>query len=646
MRLRKGSLTESQESEAKYRGLLEAAPDAMIVVKEDGEIVLLNARVEKQFGYRRDQLVGRNVTILIPEGFKERLFSDALRSRADALAQQIGSGLELSGRRSDGTEFPIEIMLSPLESAGETLVTAAIRDITERRRIEEALRQSEARARELLENATGAIYISSVDGTVVQVNRAAERLEGRPRLEIVGRSVLDSIAPEERENTGRSFGDILSEGSVLGFETRSLRADGTSVPTEVLASLVEVGGERFIHATVHDVSQRKSLEEQLRHAQKMEAVGRLAAGIAHDFNNLLTVILGSSEILELHLADPDAIRRDLRELRHAAERGAALTGQLLAFSRKQVLKPVALDPGEVLAGMSAMLGGLLGERIDLSFSVAPDTGRVLLDRGQLEQVIMNLAVNARDAMPAGGKLSIRVEPVERDENYTDLHLRARPGPFVRITVEDDGIGMTAEVKSHVFEPFFTTKESGKGTGLGLATVYGIAHSAGGDVWVYSEPGHGTTFKIFLPRMEGTDERTRTTPTPTPVPVRTGTDTIFLLEDDNTIRAMAEEYLSAKGYRVVSARDGDEMLRLAASHAESFDVLVTDVVVPGKNGREVAEALREKNPALPVIFMSGYTDDAVIVRGAREGGMEFLQKPFDLSTLARKIAEILDRRLPG
>jgi PAS domain S-box-containing protein len=322
MRVRKVSLTESEESEARYRGLLEAAPDAMIVVKEDGEIVLLNARVEKQFGYGRDELVGRNVAIIIPEGFKERLFSDALRSRADALAQQIGSGLELSGRRSDGTEFPIEIMLSPLESGGETLVTGAIRDITERRRIEEALRQSEERARELLENATGAIYISSIDGTVVQVNRAAEKLEGRPRLEIVGRQVLESIAPEERERTGKSFGDILSAGSVLGFETRSLRADGTSVPTEVLASLVEVGGERFIHATVHDVSQRKSLEEQLRHAQKMEAVGRLAAGIAHDFNNLLMVILGSSEILELHRADPEAIRRDIEELRHAAERGA------------------------------------------------------------------------------------------------------------------------------------------------------------------------------------------------------------------------------------------------------------------------------------------------------------------------------------
>ena len=270
-------LSENRESAAKYRGLLEAAPDAMVVVDEGGEIVLLNIQTERQFGYRRDELVGQKVTNIIPEGFAERLVTDALRSEEEARAQQIGTGIELTGRRKDGTEFPIEIMLSPLESEEGILVTAAIRNITSRRRAEEALRQSEERSRELLENATGAIFISSIDGTVVQVNRAAEKLQGRPRLEIVGRSVLEAIAPEERERMGKSLGDILSEGSIAGFETRSLRADGSTVPIEVLASLVEVGGERFVHSTVHDVSQRKSLEEQLRHAQKMEAVGRLAA---------------------------------------------------------------------------------------------------------------------------------------------------------------------------------------------------------------------------------------------------------------------------------------------------------------------------------------------------------------------------------
>jgi signal transduction histidine kinase len=386
------------------------------------------------------------------------------------------------------------------------------------------------------------------------------------------------------------------------------------------------------------IVEREKTEEGLRQFQRLEAVGRLAGGVAHDFNNLLGVILGQSEIL-LDRSLEDASIRGIEMIRKAAERGASLTRQLLAFSRQQVLESRIVDLNAVVTDLHSLLQRLIGEDIELVFRTDPKLGRVKADPGQLEQVIMNLAINARDAMPQGGKLTIATENAELDETYVDRHSMVQPGPYVVLVVSDNGCGMDAEILSHMFEPFFTTKELGKGTGLGLATVYGIVKQSGGYVWAYSEPGQGTSFKIYLPRVEAPAD----TPIPaeaTGKPVR-GSETILIVEDDDSLRELTGEFLQSSGYTVIEARRPDEALRISEQREGPIDFLLTDVIMPGMNGRQLAAQLASSRPKMKVLYISGYTDDAIMQHGLLEEGIAFLQKPYTRYALTRKVRDVLD-----
>jgi two-component system cell cycle sensor histidine kinase/response regulator CckA len=389
-----------------------------------------------------------------------------------------------------------------------------------------------------------------------------------------------------------------------------------------------------------DVTDRKQLEEQFRQAQKMEAVGRLAGGIAHDFNNLLMVIQGYADLLTDRLPEGDAMRRNAEQIQMASQRATSLTRQLLAFSRKQMLAPKVLNIQSVVSDMEKILRRLIGEDVELKTSAAPDLGLVMADRSQLEQVIMNLAVNARDAMPEGGRLTIEVANVELDSSFAESPAVVSPGKYVLLAVTDTGSGMDAATQAHIFEPFFTTKEKGKGTGLGLATVYGIVKQSGGYVWVYSEPGQGTAFKIYLPRIEEEDAHAAREARPAAQSLQHGSETILLVEDEKGVRELAREYLEMTGYTVLQAGDGLSALALAAKHSSPIHLLMTDVVMPGISGRELAERIKKIRPEVKVLYMSGYTDQAVVHHGILESDAVLLQKPFTLPTLASKLREIL------
>jgi nitrogen-specific signal transduction histidine kinase/CheY-like chemotaxis protein len=387
-----------------------------------------------------------------------------------------------------------------------------------------------------------------------------------------------------------------------------------------------------------DITPRRQLEEQLRQSQKMEAVGRLAGGIAHDFNNVLTAILGYSQMLLTDLSEGDPRREDVREIEQAANRAATLTRQLLAFSRRQVLQPQVLDLNALVENLDKFLRRLIGEDIDLRVHASPDLWLVSADSGQVEQVIMNLAVNSRDAMPTGGKLTIETGNVVLDAAYAQRHIAVTPGEYVMLAVSDTGTGMDEETQARIFEPFFTTKASGKGTGLGLSTVYGIVKQSGGNIWVYSEVGRGTTIKIYLPR-----ESVSVLPPRQVRPETTdlqGTETILLVEDEDPVRALAAKILRGLGYQVMEAKLGREAITIADAHDAGIDLLLTDVVMPGYSGADLARKLAESRPALKVLFMSGYTDEAIIHHGVLDANIAYLQKPFTPDVLAAKVREVL------
>jgi len=387
------------------------------------------------------------------------------------------------------------------------------------------------------------------------------------------------------------------------------------------------------------LKERRHLEDQLRQSQKMEAIGRLAGGIAHDFNNLLTAIIGYSQLLLCRIPDDDPMRLEVEEIEKAGKRAASLTSQLLSFSRKQVLQPEVLDLRTVISELAKMLARVIGEDIDLINLPAAESACVKADPGQIEQIIMNLAVNARDAMPRGGRLTIQTSVVDLDGRFADRDLLTAPGPYVVLSVSDSGFGMDKETQAHIFEPFFTTKPAGKGTGLGLSTVYGIVKQSGGDIWVYSEPGHGTTFKVYLPRVEFYTDTAR------PVAVRLGahqsSETILLVEDEETVRRLTREVLKTQGYTVLEARDGVEALSIFEQRDGTIDLMLTDVVMPRIGGAELARRVRSISPNMKVVCMSGYTDDALLHHGVSDANIAFLQKPFTPAALTRKVREVLD-----
>ncbi len=518
-------------------------------------------------------------------------------------------------------------------------------EIAERKRAEEALKLHSR----VLESMAEGVNVADQKGLTIYTNPACDAMFGYERGELISQhtSILHA---QSREDTARTIGEVMESAKTeAGWsgEFNNRKKDGTAFITHATMSVLEVGDKRHWISVQEDITERKQAEEalrqseeQLRQSQKMEAVGRLAGGVAHDFNNLLTAIIGYSDMLLEQLEEKNPLAGDVHEIRKAGERAATLTNQLLAFRRRQVLQPRVLDLNDVVTDMEKMRRRLIGEDIELVTHPDPGLGRVKADPGGIEQVIMNLAVNARDAMPDGGKLTIETSNVELDESYSRNHIAIRPGPFVMLAVTDNGIGMTSETQSRIFEPFFTTKEKGKGTGLGLSTIYGIVKQSGGNIWVYSELGKGTTFKIYLPRVEEA-----VTPVQTARPkseVSEGSETILLVEDEEVIRKLVHSILQDHGYTVLEASQGSEALRISEQYQGPIHMMLTDVVMPQMSVRMLTENLAKMRPEAKVLYVSGYTDDTIVHHGVLDEGMNFIQKPFTVSALTKKVREVLDQ----
>ena len=515
----------------------------------------------------------------------------------------------------------------------------------ERERAEQALRQAENRHRNIIDNAVEGFFQTTPAGGYVSVNPALARMYGYQNPSELIAAVGD-IGHQVYVDSHRraEFKRLMAKhGLVQGFEYQVHRKDGSKIWLSENARAVRDanGAVLYYEGTVVDVTERKQLEDQLRQAQKMEAVGQLAGGIAHDFNNLLMVIEGNTELMLDRLSPADALCQNAHQIKKAAEQAASLTRQLLAFSRRQVLQPRVLDLNSVTAGIGKMLPRLIGEDIELRIRPSASLGWVKADQSQIEQVLLNLAVNARDAMPQGGKLTIETANVDLDESYARHHASVRPGPYVILMVSDTGMGMDTETQAHCFDPFFTTKELGRGTGLGLATVYGVVKQSGGWIWVYSEPGQGTTFKIYLPRVQEDTDPAKLAKSPGPAP--RGAETILVVEDQDGIRELAREFLESCGYTVLVAKDGAEALEVAERHENPIDLLVTDVVMPRVNGRELSQRLTIVRPMMKTLYMSGYTERATPHHDILAQDTISLEKPFSLRTLASKVREALDAR---
>jgi two-component system, cell cycle sensor histidine kinase and response regulator CckA len=625
-----------RRSETRYRALVDQAPIGVLQTTPDDRFLAVNAAFADMLGYESPADV---MQLKVSDTYASPSDRD-LMIEAFARAGRV-SGLEIQRRKKDGTLIWVRSDGRAVSDSDGTVQRFEIfvTDIQAQRESAEALKASTERYHALMEHGKDAIFVNDVNGIVEEVNRAAEQLVGATRDQIVGRNFLETLPAEDREQVLGEFRETLEHGHSLELrQVRIQRPDGTIVPAEVTASVVEIGGKPFVVGHLRDVSERNAMAEQLRVAQKMEAVGQLAGGVAHDFNNLLTAILGYSQLLAPELAgNPDQFSA-IEEIRKAGERAAGLTRQLLAFSRKQMLELRVLDLNEVVRHIHEMLTRLIGEDIEIVMNLAPSLGCVRADAGQIEQVIVNLAVNARDAMPRGGQISLETANVELDETYSQSHVPVLPGSHVMLAVSDTGIGMNEAIRERIFEPFFTTKEKGHGTGLGLSTVYGIVKQSGGYIWVYTEPGKGTTFKVYFPRVHVPPDVSAVVEHPS-LP-STGDETILLVEDEDSVRRLARKTLEARGYRVLEAANGGEAVELAAR--EPVHLLLTDMVLPGMGGGEIAARVREIHPRAKVLYTSGYTDDIIVRRGMMEHGSAFLEKPFTPALLARKVREVLDR----
>ena len=521
-------------------------------------------------------------------------------------------------------------------------------EIAERKRTEEALRESEERFRELYDDAPVGYHELDDEGRITSVNRTELEMTGYVHDDMLGQPIWTFDADEE---TARQQVLALLAGLPPFARDRERifrRKDGTTFPVLIEDRLLrnEAGRIVGIRATIQDITERKdaeekmdSLQEQLRQSQKMEAVGRLAGGIAHDFNNLLTVIQGHCEISLLQFRGNNPLREDIVEIKKAADRAGNLTRQLLAFSRRQIMEMKVIDLNSLLRELEKMLRRVMGEDVELVTVLDEHLGKIKVDPGQMEQVVLNLAINARDAMPSGGKFILETANVRLDEQYARSHIGVEPGHFVTLSVTDTGSGMSPQVKERLFEPFFTTKEKGKGTGLGLSTVYGIIKQSSGNVRVYSEPGHGSTFRIYLPRVDQeTDSLSRRDDA---VSMLYGNETVLLVEDEPSVRGLAARVLRNQGYEVLEAVNGDEALQIANRHKGKIDLLLTDVVMPQIGGKELYDQLKPMRADLKVLFTSGYTETAILHQGELPPGVAFLQKPFSPIFLTHKVREILD-----
>ena len=582
---------------------------------------------------------------------------DFVEPRRAAFVRSLLQRLDLGGsarsddvviERPDGSVALVEASGTDIQVGDERLRLVILRDITERKRAEAKLRESEDRFRRLAENAQDLIYRYQLLPTpgFEYVSPAATAITGYTPEEHYADPELGVkiVHPEDRPIIEKML--QAEEVPEEPLTVRWMHKSGRTVWTEQrnVAIRNQSGKVAVIEGIARDVTERRKLEEQLRQAQKMEAVGQLAGGIAHDFNNLLTVITGYADMAlpKLHRSDP--LRQDIEEIRRAGQRAAALTRQLLAFSRRQIVTPGVLDLNEIVAEMENLLRRTIGENIELVTVPAQALGRIKADPGQIEQIIMNLVLNSRDAMAEGGKLTIETSNADLDATYVSKHVAVQPGRYIMLAVSDTGCGMNEETQSRIFEPFFTTKEQGKGTGLGLATIYGIVKQCGGTISVYSELGHGTTFMIFFPEMTGIEEAVQ--PEVAPARVPGGIETVLVVEDDEMVRRLSCLVLKEKGYNVLEARHGGEALLTCERHLGPIHLMVTDVIMPQMGGRELAQRLAPLHPEMKVLYLSGYASNAIVHQGTLLPGVAFLQKPFAPGALTRKVREVLDASAKG
>jgi PAS domain S-box-containing protein len=611
----------------------------LLALDLEGRITLINRKGCSTLGWEERELLGRDwIDACLPARTQ-----DVLRRSFDKLLAGDLAYVENPVLTKSGEERMIGWRNSLLrDDAGRVIGTLSSgEDITERKRAEQDLLKSEARARTLVESNIIGIATGDLKGKLIDANGAFLGLVGFTRENLLsGEMRWDTLTPPEyHASDQRAVEQLRTTGVASPWEKQFFRKDGSRISVLIgVTTRVAADGDIECVSFVLDISERKQLEQQLRQAQKMEAVGRLAGGIAHDFNNLLGVIIGYSEIVEERLGQSDPLRPKAEQIKKAGQRAATLTRQLLAFSRQQVLEPKVLDLNAVVADTLKMLQRVLGEDIELIMVPGPELGRIKADQGQIEQIIMNLAVNARDAMPQGGKLTISTVNEELDEVYVRQHPGVVPGSYVMFAVSDTGCGMDRETQTHIFEPFFTTKELGKGTGLGLATVYGVVKQSGGYIWVYSEAGRGSTFKIYLPRIG--EAITASDPAKGGKEIGRGWETVLLVEDAQPLRELARELLEDSGYTVLEAGSGAEAIQVAEQHQGPIHLLLTDVVMPGMDGPKVAECITRIYPGIKVLYASGYTDDAIVHHGVLDSGITLLQKPFTHATLTNKVREVL------
>jgi len=525
------------------------------------------------------------------------------------------------------------------ETLNKDLLQRALRYAIERNRAEISVRQWEKRFEDLFENTKDILFTMDLEGNLISVNKAAEEVMGWPRNEALEKNIKGLVAPEHAGVCTEVMRRIVSEETPQHFEIAMLRKDGRKVLLEASARLIRSNGKKdCVQGIARDVTERRQLENMVRQSQKLEAIGRLSGGLAHDFNNLLCVINGHTELLTEALQPGDPAVRSVTQIRKAADSAAALTRQLLAFSRRQVFHPQVVDLNTIVTETERLLTRLIDEHIEFYTALAPALGRVMVDPIQVEQVIINLVLNARDAMPKGGKLTIETSNVDIEEDHQSEHSQIPAGQYALLALTDTGCGMNEETQSRIFEPFYTTKEMGKGTGLGLATVYGIVKQSGGFIWVYSEEGRGTTFKVFFPRVAGPLTEARPN---RHIEINKGTETILVVEDAEPLRALTNEFLTASGYTVLVAANGDEAIRIAQSHPGTIDLLLTDVVMPRMGGKPLVEQMAQIRPHTRVLYMSGYPNDGIIQAGILANGVALLEKPFTREILSKRVRQALD-----